>query len=94
MAKDGKISVQDLIDTLVEVGNKGQASATTQADAFSDAYAKIEPLVKRLETLFEGLFKFISDRLSSTLTEVLGTIDNIITGIETLANFIGPNLIP
>jgi tape measure domain-containing protein len=90
MAKDGKISVQDLIDTLVEVGNKGQASATTQADAFSDAYAKIEPLVKRLETLFEGLFKFISDRLSSTLTEVLGTIDNIITGIETLANFIGP----
>ena len=90
MAKDGKISVQDLIDTLVEVGNKGQESATTQADAFSDAYAKIEPLVKRLETLFEGLFKFISDRLSSTLTEVLGTIDNIITGIETLANFIGP----
>jgi len=90
MAKDGKVSVQDLIDTLVEVGNKGQASATTQADAFSDAYAKIEPLVKRLETLFEGLFKFISDRLSSTLTEVLGTIDNIITGIETLANFIGP----
>ena len=90
MAKDGKISVQDLIDTLVELGNKGQESATTQADAFSDAYAKIEPLVKRLETLFEGLFKFISDRLSSTLTEVLGTIDNIITGIETLANFIGP----
>ena len=90
MAKDGKVSVQDLIDTLVEVGNKGQASATTQADAFSDAYAKIEPLVKRLETLFEGLFKFISDRLSSTLTEVLGTIDNIITGIEALANFIGP----
>jgi tape measure domain-containing protein len=90
MAKDGKVSVQDLIDTLVEVGNKGQASATTQADAFSDAYAKIEPLVKRLETLFEGLFKFISDRLSSTLTEVFGTIDNIITGIETLANFIGP----
>ena len=90
MAKDGKVSVQDLIDTLVEVGNKGQASATTQADAFSDAYAKIEPLVKRLETLFEGLFKFISDKLSSTLTEVFGTIDNIITGIETLANFIGP----
>jgi tape measure domain-containing protein len=90
MAKDGKVSVQDLIDTLVEVGNKGQASATTQADAFSDAYAKIEPLVKRLETLFDGLFKFISDRLSSTLTEVLGTIDNIITGIEALANFIGP----
>ena len=90
MAKDGKISVQDLIDTLVEVGNKGQASATTQADAFSEAYAKIEPLVKRLEILFEGLFSFISDRLSSTLTEVLGTIDNIITGIETLANFIGP----
>jgi tape measure domain-containing protein len=90
MAKDGKVSVQDLIDTLVEVGNKGQASATTQADAFSDAYAKIEPLVKRLETLFEGLFKFISDKLSSTLTEVLGTIDNIITGIEALANFIGP----
>ena len=90
MAKDGKISVQDLIDTLVEVGNKGQASATKQSDAFSEAYAQIEPIVGRLKTLFEGLFKFISDRLSSTLTEVLNTLNNIITGIETMANFIGP----
>ena len=90
MAKDGKISVQDLIDTLVEVGNKGQASATKQVDAFTTAYAQIEPIVGRLQTLFDNLFKFISDRLSSTLTEVLNTLSNIITGVETMANFIGP----
>jgi tape measure domain-containing protein len=90
MAKDGKISVQDLIDTLVEVGNKGQASATKQVDAFSSAYAQIEPIVGRLKTLFEGLFKFISDQLSNTLTEVLSVLSNIITGVETLVAYVGP----
>ena len=42
MAKDGAISVQDLIDTLVKVGNEGTKSATTQEKAFKDAYTSIE----------------------------------------------------
>lgn len=90
MAKDGKISVQTLIDVLVEVGNEGQASAYKQASAFETAYNRIETIVKQLQPVFEALFKFISDQLSTALDEVLNTLNNIITGVETMANFIGP----
>ena len=90
MAKDGKISVQTLIDVLVEVGNEGQASAYKQASSFDTAYKHIEDAVKRLQPVFEGLFKFISNQLSSTLDEVLNALTNIVTGMETMANIIGP----
>jgi tape measure domain-containing protein len=89
-AKDGKISVQDLIDTLVEVGNKGQASAVQQATAFETAYKQIETAVNKLRPIFESLFKLISDQLSNTFDEVSNTITNILTGIETVASVIGP----
>ena len=90
MAKDGKISVQTLIDVLVEVGNEGQASAYKQVSSFEMAYNRIGTIVKQLQPVFEALFKFISDQLSTVLDEVLNTLNNIITGVETMANFIGP----
>jgi tape measure domain-containing protein len=90
MAKDGQISVQDLIDTLVEVGNEGQASAYKQVSAFDTAYNRIETIVKQLQPVFTALFTFISDQLSTALDEVLNTLNNIIIGVETMANFIGP----
>jgi tape measure domain-containing protein len=89
-AKEGKISVQDLIDTLVEIGNKGQASAVQQSTAFETAYKKIETAVNNLKPIFESLFKFISDQLSNTFDEVSNTLTNILTGIETFANVVGP----
>ena len=81
MAKDGEISVQDLIDTLVEIGNKGQASAVQQSTAFETAYKKIETAVNNLKPIFKSLFKFISDQLSNTFDEVSNTLTNILTGI-------------
>ena len=92
MAKDGKISVQDLIDVLVDVGNEGQASAYKQASAFDTAYKQIESAVKRLQPIFEGLFKFISDQLSTVLDEILNALSNIVTGVEVMANFVGPKI--
>jgi tape measure domain-containing protein len=92
MAKDGKISVQDLIDTLVDVGNKGQKSASTQVSAFNSAYTQIETAVERLKTVFEGLFKFISDQISGILEEVSNALSNVVTGVETLVNIVGPKL--
>jgi tape measure domain-containing protein len=92
MAKDGKISVQDLIDTLVDVGNEGQKSASTQVSAFNSAYTQIETAVGRLKTVFEGLFKFISDQISGILEEVSNALSNVVTGVETLVNIVGPKL--
>ena len=92
MAKDGKISVQDLIDTLVDVGNEGQQSASKQVSAFSSAYTQIETAVGRLKTVFEGLFKFISEQISGILEEVSNALSNVVTGVETLVNIVGPKL--
>ena len=41
MAKDGKISVQDLIDTLVVLGNTAPQTALKQQNAFEQAYERI-----------------------------------------------------
>ena len=41
MAKDGKISVQDLVDTLVDLGNKTDGAAKKQQNVFEAAYRKI-----------------------------------------------------
>ena len=41
MAKDGEISVQDLVDTLVDLGNKTDGVAKKQQNAFQDAYTQI-----------------------------------------------------
>ncbi len=41
MAKDGEISVQDLVDTLVELGNNSDVVAKKQQNVFQDAYQQI-----------------------------------------------------
>jgi tape measure domain-containing protein len=44
MAKDGKISVQDFVDTLVDMGNKGEAAANKQRSAMDNLRNSVEKL--------------------------------------------------
>jgi tape measure domain-containing protein len=94
MAKDGAISVQDLIDTLVKVGNEGTKSATTQEKAFKDAYTSIEEAGNRLATtlftVFGGTADDINNKLNQVLLNTLGYISDLIDGFNEIAKVVGP----
>ena len=96
MAKDGKISVQDLIDTLVKVGNEGSASADKQSDAFKQGFAKIEEAASKLGATLVSVFATsgatMEDALGSAILAVTGYLADFISGIEVLVRVAGPAL--
>jgi len=72
MAKDGKISVQDLINTLVDLGNKGTESTTknkTAVETLTDAWNNLaraigsiaSTIVVKLTPPFDWLVKRLAD---------------------------------
>jgi len=63
MAKDGKISVQDLIDTLVDLGNKGTNSVNKTTSTFD----KLKTAVNNLGTAFANLGTTIVSALQPVL---------------------------
>jgi tape measure domain-containing protein len=63
MAKDGKISTQDLIDTLVDLGNKGPSEITKNVTTFD----KLKTSVENLGTAFVTLGTTIVNALSPVL---------------------------
>jgi tape measure domain-containing protein len=94
MAKDGKISVQDLIDTLVKVGNEGTKSATSQQKAFNDAYTSIEEAGNRLATTISNVLGTTADdinnKLNKVLLDTLTYISDLIDGFNEVAKVVGP----
>jgi tape measure domain-containing protein len=94
MAKDGKISVQDLIDTLVKVGNEGIKSSTSQQKAFNAAYTNIEEagnrLATTLTTVFGGTAEDINNTLNKVLVDTLNYIADLIDGFNEIAKVVGP----
>jgi tape measure domain-containing protein len=94
MAKDGKISVQDLIDTLVKVGNEGIKSSTSQQKAFDAAYTNIEEagnrLATTLTTVFGGTAEDINNTLNKVLVDTLNYIADLIDGFNEIAKVVGP----
>lgn len=96
MAKDGKISVQDLIDTLVEVGNKGVAEAAKTPNAFKKGFSEIEQalgeLVTTFKTSFDDTAKIIGESTGRGITVALNYIRDFIKGVEVLVTTVGPLL--
>jgi tape measure domain-containing protein len=94
MAKDGKISVQDLIDTLVKVGNEGIKSSTSQQKAFDAAYTSIEEagnrLATTLTTVFGGTAEDINNTLNKVLVDTLNYISDLIDGFNEIVKVVGP----
>jgi tape measure domain-containing protein len=100
MAKDGKISVQELVDVLVAMGNKGVAETGKTESGFEKLKKSVDSLGSALADLggslvriFEGPFNFILDglaRITSTAAESINIISDLLkfsdpTKIETTA---------
>jgi tape measure domain-containing protein len=98
MAKDGKISVQDLIDTLVKVGNEGAKAADKQKDVFADSFEQISKAVADFQTTASQAFKETADALRVDLGEAVQAVTTYITdligGFAELARVAGPVLDP
>lgn len=88
-AKDGKISVQDLINTLVDVGNKGSSSAKTQKDAFNDSFNQINLAVKEFQTTVSASFKQTAEALrvdlGGAIQAVTSYLVDLVNGFSALA---------
>jgi len=84
MAKDGTVSVQTLIDTLVEMGNKG-ADATnkpkTAMQNLQDSVDKLGDAVKnlgsKLVTTLGPVFKWLTDRVTEFVNAVSRAISRL-----------------
>lgn len=100
LAKDGKISVQDLIDTLVDLGNKSGESAKKQQNAFQEAYDQISTAAtkatssiagsfKQTGTALEGVAKGIESAFSTTFKELVRGLSDFILGLGEIGRITG-----
>lgn len=81
LAKDGKVSVQDLIDTLVDLGNKSGESAKKQEDVFADAYNQITSAAVTASTDITGAFKQTGESLQGIATNTENVFVKAFKGI-------------
>ena len=81
MAKDGQISVQDLIDTLVEVGNEAQKVGAKQVDPFIAASEAIGTAATNLNTALAPAYAYVT----AEVAKLIQKIADLTTGV---ANFI------
>jgi tape measure domain-containing protein len=87
MAKDGKISVQALVDILVEMGNKGVEKTAETKSGFDKLKTSVDSLGSALVALgnslakiFEGPFNFILEGLA-LITKTAAESINIISDL-------------
>ena len=84
MAKDGKISVQDLINTLVDLGNKGPSEILKNKSAFDalkDAVinlgSAIGALVSNIVTALTPVFNWIAQQLTNVFNLAVAGLNAI-----------------
>lgn len=98
MAKDGKISVQDLINTLVEVGNEGLQSAQKQRNAFEEGFERIGRagtyLQQVLTESFQQTANSLQISLGSAVQAVTTYIEEFILGLAEIGRVAGAALDP
>jgi tape measure domain-containing protein len=93
MAKDGKISVQELSDTLVEMGNKGVTETNKTKSGFDVLKTSVTSLGSELAGLggsIVGIFQGPFDWLLKTLGQIIQTSANGIASLRDLLNFSTP----
>ena len=100
LAKDGKISVQDLIDTLVDLGNKSGESAKKQQNVFQESYDQISTAAAKATssisssftqtgTALEGVAKGIASDFSFTFKELVRGLSDFILGLGEIGRITG-----
>jgi len=84
MAKDGTISVQTLIDTLVDMGNKGTDAANKPKSAMDNLQDSVDKLGKAVTNLaskfitaFGPVFKWLTDRVTDFINAVSRAISRL-----------------
>ena len=84
MAKDGTISVQDLIDTLVDMGNKGDEAGKkpkSSMDALRESVRNLQDatskLASALVTTFGPVFKWLTDRVTDFINAVSRAVSRL-----------------
>jgi tape measure domain-containing protein len=93
MAKDGKISVQELSDTLVEMGNKGVTETNKTKSGFDILKTSVTSLGSELAELggsIIGIFQGPFDWLLKTLGQIIQTSADGIASLRDLLNFSTP----
>ena len=70
MAKDGEISVQDLIDTLVEVGNEAEKAGAKQADSFAAAGEAIGTATTNLNTALAPAYAYVTEEVAKLIQKI------------------------
>ena len=82
MAKDGKISVQDLIDTLVEVGNKAEQVGAKQTNSFATASEAVDTATTKLNTALTPAYALVTEevaKLIQKIADVTTAVANFVT---------------
>jgi tape measure domain-containing protein len=77
MAKDGEISVQDLVDTLVKLGNSSETVAKKQQNVFQDAYQQIASAANKAANTAINSFT----KTGGTLQQVAADIQSAFTAM-------------
>ena len=70
MAKDGEISVQDLVDTLVEVGNEAEKAGAKQADSFAAAGEAIGTATTNLNTALGPAYAYVTEEVAKLIQKI------------------------
>lgn len=89
MAKDGKISVQDLLDTLVNLANESVKGPAQTSSAYKEAFDQISLAVDNLTDKIVASFNFQSDaagkagdnlayRVAGAFTQILKALEPVI----------------
>lgn len=100
LAKDGKISVQDLINTLVDLGNTSEESAKKQENIFQESYNQISAAAVQASfdisgsftetgNSLQGVAKDIQNAFSETFRELVRGTADFILGLGEIGRIAG-----
>ena len=87
MAKDGKISVQSFIDTLVDMGNAGESAANKQTKAMDNLRNSVEKLVTATTQAIKSIGQTLGpvfDWLKSRVEEFINALSRAISRLADL----------
>jgi tape measure domain-containing protein len=85
MAKDGKISIQDLTDTLVEVGNRGVEATTRTENGFTRLGKETRNLGGAFQDLAGAIVKALSPAFEWLADKIAGIIQLAAQGVSAVA---------
>ena len=88
MAKDGKISTQELTDTLVDMGNKGVAAINKPASGFDQFNAGVKSLISAIGELASAIVRLLTPAFNWLAKQLAVIISAAAQGIQTVATLL------